>query len=134
MPPFAVAAVAAPSPNARPVSSAGATPPAGSVDLADAAVVQALEAFDRSGVLADARRALKAARSAREDLEARRGTERNSDARREELIFLNHIVLGLSAYLAEPARPGAREKLAGILRRGRAHRDRGRQARRDGRS
>jgi hypothetical protein len=134
MPLVTVAAVATPSPTARPSSEARADAPSGSIERADALAVRSLEAFDRSGGLADARRALEAARRAREDLETRRGSERDADTRREELIFLNHVVLGFSAYLAEPGREGAREKLASILRRGRAHRDRARQPRRDGRS
>ncbi len=101
------------------------------IDRSDALAVSALDVFERSGSLADARRALASARDARDRLEALRVPAALAGARQEELVFLNHAVPGLAAYLGDPGSAGARKRLDSILRRGRAHRERSRGALRE---
>lgn len=108
---------------------AGGRPPsAGAIDAADRMAMLPLEEFERRQGIPEARRALAAAREARERLEAARVDDRFVEARREELAFLNHLVPGFEAYLASPHAAGAIEKLEGIVARGRRHRDLAREA------
>ncbi|MEO8432478.1 MAG: hypothetical protein ABI592_13280 [Acidobacteriota bacterium] len=93
----------------------------------DEEAVRPLEAFERSAAGGDAARALVAARASRNRLEALRAPAVLARAREEELVFLNHAVGGLAAWLEDPT-PGARDRLDSILRRGRAHRERSRRA------
>ena len=95
------------------------------LERCDALLLPALDAFERTGTRSDARRALAAALAARDLLEAARLPAALAAARGEELIFFNHVIPGLSAYLKTPGGPAAREELASILRRGRTHRARG---------
>jgi hypothetical protein len=87
-----------------------------------------LEEFERRQEIPEARRALAAAREARERLEAAPVDDRFAEARREELAFLNHLVPGFEAYLASPHAAGALETLDGIVARGRRHRKLAREA------
>ena len=70
--------------------------------------------------------ALAAARGARDALERIAPTPRLVAARRECLIYLNHVVPALDGYLGRAGQngPQAEARLASILRRGRAHRRR----------
>lgn len=101
---------------------------AASIERCDAILRPRLERFDRTRSASDARSALRAARAARECLEGLAASPRLEEARREELTFFNHVITGVSRWLEAPGRPEAREALDSILRRGRAHRDRGREA------
>jgi len=116
----AVAATARPFP--APISPAGSIT---ALERCDALLLPALDTFERTGTRSDARRALAAALAARDLLEAARLPAALAAARDEELIFFNHVIPGLSAYLKTPGGPAAREALATILRRGRIHRARG---------
>ncbi len=121
-----LAALATVAATARPLP--GPISPAGSItalERCDALLLPALDAFERTGTRSDARRALAAALAARDLLEAARLPAALAAARGEELIFFNHVIPGLSAYLKTPGGPAAREALAAILRRGRIHRERG---------
>lgn len=120
---FAIASSSAPIPD--PAAAAAA------IGASDALALSALEDFERSGSLADARRALAAGVEARDRLEAARVPASLAGAREEELIFLNHLVPGLASYLAAPRSAFARERLDAVLRRGRAHRELSRRALRE---
>ncbi|MEP6769726.1 MAG: hypothetical protein ABJC61_13725 [Acidobacteriota bacterium] len=130
MTPVLLAAAAAffapPSPAPLPLSTA--SPAISDIARCDAILLPHLERFERTRSARDARTALRAARSAREDLERSTIPRTLEDARREELTFFNHVITGISRWLENPGRPGARDALDGILRRGRAHRKRAREA------
>jgi hypothetical protein len=98
------------------------------IEDADRRAIGPLEDFERRPEIPRARRALAAAREARDRLEAARVPDRLAAARREELAFLNHVVPGFEAWLAGPGGPGALATLQGILARGRRHRELSREA------
>ena len=81
---------------------------------------------DASGCLNAARRALEAARTARDRIEAYAAPEGLVPARREELTFLNHVVPGLQAFVQGAGGRAEIDKLRLILARGRTHQKRGR--------
>ena len=93
------------------------------IEAADRLATEPLEDFEHRGRIAGARRALASARKARDLLEAANVPPRFSEARREELAFLNHLVGGFEAYLASPDTDGALRNLQGIVARGRRHRE-----------
>lgn len=93
------------------------------IEAADRLAVGPLEEFEHRGGIPEARRALVSAREARDLLEASGVPRRFSEARREELAFLNHLVGGFEAYLAAPDADGALRNLQGIVTRGRKHRE-----------
>jgi len=93
------------------------------IEAADRLATGALEEFERHGQIAGARRALASAKEARDVLESAKVPPRFSEARREELAFLNHLVGGFEAYLASPDTDGAIRSLQGIVARGRRHRE-----------
>ncbi len=103
-------------------------PPPSSIGDADRMAMAPLEDFERRHGIPEAGRALAAAREARERLEAARVADRFAEARREELAFLNHLVPGFEAYLANPEAAGALQTLEGIVTRGRRHRELAREA------
>jgi hypothetical protein len=76
--------------------------------------------------LAAARRALEAARTARDLIEKYAVPESLVAARREELTYLNHIVPAFRAFLAGDAGAAEISKVRSILTRGRSHQSRGR--------
>jgi hypothetical protein len=94
------------------------------------AALAAFETAVPSGEQAEARarRALLEAMAARDALESLRVTPALAAARREELIYVNHVVPAFQEYLARPPDPTSRERLRVILRRGRAHEALGREA------
>jgi hypothetical protein len=125
--PEATASGSPPSPTPTPnIGRASAS--AGEIDAADRIAVTPLEEFERRHGIPEARRALAAAREARERLEAARVSDRFAAARREELAFLNHLVPAFDAYIAHPEAAGALETLEGIVARGRRHRELSRDA------
>jgi hypothetical protein len=71
-----------------------------------------------------ARETLAQARQARDLVENSRVARPLASARGEELIFLNHLVLGFQRYLESGSGPGRLEELTSILERGRAHQKR----------
>lgn len=81
--------------------------------------------------LAAARRALEAARTARNQIEKYAVPESLVAARREELTYLNHVVPGFQAFLAGDAGSAEIGKVRSILARGRSHQSRGRAALRE---
>jgi hypothetical protein len=81
--------------------------------------------------LAAARRALEAARTARDQIEKYAVPEGLVAARREELTYLNHVVPGFQAFLAGDAGSTEIGKVRSILARGRSHQSRGRAALRE---
>jgi hypothetical protein len=93
------------------------------IEAADRQAVEPLEEFEHRGGISEARRALASAKEARDLLEAANVPSRFSEARREELVFLNHLVGGFEAFLAAPDTAGALRNLQGIVARGRRHRD-----------
>jgi hypothetical protein len=93
------------------------------IEAADRLAVGSLEEFEHGGGISEARRTLASAREARNLLEAAKVSPRFSEARREELAFLNHLVGGFEAYLAAPDTDGALRNLQGIVTRGRRHRE-----------
>src|SRR5205809_7919623 len=106
------------------VGAAGETEEAvRAIENADRLALRPLEEFEHRGEIAEARRALASAREARDLLEAANVPPRFSEARREELVFLNHLVGGFEAYLAAPDMDGALRNLQGIVARGRRHRE-----------
>ncbi len=66
------------------------------------------------------------ARSAREAIEKTTVLRRLTSAHGEELIFLNHVVLGFQRYLDSGGGLARLEELESILRRARAHQKGGR--------
>lgn len=116
-------------PSATPAAKIGpASGSASEIDAADRIAIAPLEEFERGHGIPEARRALAAAREARERLEAARVPDRFAAARREELAFLNHLVPAFDAYLAHPEAAGALGTLEGIVARGRRHRELSREA------
>jgi len=106
------------------VGAAGETEQAARViEAADRLAVAPLEEFEHRGGIPEARRALASAVKARDLLEAANVPPRFSEARREELVFLNHLVGGFEAFLASPDSDGALRNLQGIVVRGRRHRE-----------
>jgi len=74
-----------------------------------------------------AREVLAQAQEARGRLEAARVSASCAPSRSEELIYLNHLTLGFTGWIAARARRPPREyDLASIIRRARTHRERGR--------
>ena len=74
-----------------------------------------------------AREVLARAQVARDRLEAERVNAFCAPSRSEELIYLNHLTLGFTGWIAARARRPPREyDLASIIRRARTHRARGR--------
>jgi hypothetical protein len=71
-----------------------------------------------------ARETLAQARQARDLVENSRVARPLASARGEELIFLNHLVLGFQRYLESGGGPEKLDALASILERGRAHQKR----------
>jgi len=67
---------------------------------------------------------LSQARLVRENLEAASTEPVCAASRREELIFINHVILGFQAFLDGPRNQHARGELDSILRRARVHRRR----------
>ncbi|MCA1582606.1 MAG: hypothetical protein LC796_14685 [Acidobacteria bacterium] len=110
---------------ASPLAVSASSPAvAADIERCDAMLLPRLERYERSRSAANARSALRAARAARESLERLSVPSPLEDARREELTFFNHVIIGISGWLEAPGRPGARQALDAILRRGRAHRER----------
>ncbi len=96
------------------------------------AVNQALDGFEsgrggeKSGTRS-AERVLAQARLAREKLELTATEPSCLRSKQEELIFLNHLILGFQAYLGTGSRdPKSFDSLESIIRRARAHQERGR--------
>ena len=96
-------------------------------------VNRALEEFD-SGQAAKgdspaAQRVLAEARLAREKLESTAAEPSCVRSKQEELVFLNHLILGFQAYVGSGSRDSkSLDSLESIIRRARAHQDRGRAA------
>ncbi|MDQ6893597.1 MAG: hypothetical protein M3167_13060 [Acidobacteriota bacterium] len=125
---FVLAATANGSPpSATPAAKAGDSS-ACAIDDADRMAIAPLEEFERRHGISEARRALAAARQSRERLEAARVPDPFAVARREELAFLNHLILAFDAYLAHPEAAGGLGALEGIVARGRRHREQSREA------
>jgi hypothetical protein len=77
--------------------------------------------------LLTAREVLARAQVARDRLEAEQVSAFCAPSRSEELIYLNHLTLGFTGWIAARARRPPREyDLASIIRRARTHRARGR--------
>jgi len=101
---------------------------AAAIEDADRTAIGPLEEFERRPEVERARRALAAARDARDRLESTRVSDRFAAARREELAFLNHLVPAFDAYLAGSRGAEERRTLEGIVARGRRHREQSREA------
>jgi hypothetical protein len=104
----------------------------------EAPLEKALAEFDTASArretpacLAAAQRALEAARTARDQIEKHAVPEGLAAARREELTYLNHIVPGFQAFLAEDAGSAEITQVRSILARGRSHQSLARAALRD---
>jgi hypothetical protein len=93
------------------------------IEAVDRLAMASLAEFEEHRGIREARRALDSARQARDRLEATEVPPPLSEARREELAFLNHLVPGFEAYLAHPDADGALGTLRGIVARGRRHRE-----------
>ena len=95
-------------------------------------VNRALDAFESSPAAAKradapAERVLAQALLAREKLEATAAEPVCLPSRREELVFLNHLVLGFQAYIGRVSRDAdSLAEFESIVRRARAHQERGR--------
>lgn len=102
------------------------------LDSATSAVEGAVRIFEMRrpgspGVVAAAERALIAATDARDRLEGAAAPPGCGPSQAEELIYLNHLIPGFRGWLDACARnPHADYDIASILRRARAHRERGR--------
>jgi hypothetical protein len=102
------------------------------LDGATAGVEAAVAAFESRDTAAErpvdaARTALALARRARAALEDARVPPVCAAPRSEELVYLNHLVPGFEGWLAAASRvPPADYEITSILRRARAHRERGR--------
>ena len=92
------------------------------------AVDAAERPLDNSLAEFDAAPAREAAQGARETLETTPVPSFLAYARGEELVYLNHLVPGFQAFVAGPGGPDELSALVSIRRRGRAHRERGREA------
>jgi hypothetical protein len=99
------------------------------LDEATEPVEVAVRAFDAGPATSAAARAvLSRARAARDLLEQTPVSERCTLSKREELVYLNHLMLGFDGWLAAQARrPSAPYDLESIVRRARIHRERGRE-------
>ena len=102
---------------------------------AESPLEEALVEFNTASALRDskacraaARRALEAALSARDQIEKHAVPEALVAARREELTYLNHVVVGCQAFLAGDASSGEINKVRSIIVRGRSHQSLGRAA------
>jgi hypothetical protein len=99
------------------------------LDEATAPVETAVRSFEmsRAGQETAARVVLMRAREARNFLESNRVRGSCAGSKDEELIYLNHLLLGFDGWLTARARvaPAAYD-LASIVRRARVHRERGR--------
>ena len=74
-----------------------------------------------------ARNVLAAANTARTRLETRQVGAFCDPSRGEELIYLNHLTLGFTGWIAARSRrPPEEYDLASVIRRARTHRERGR--------
>ena len=102
------------------------------LDGATAPVERSLASFesqpeDSAAALSAARELLARARAARDRLEAARVGSFCAPSRSEELIYLNHLTLGFTGWIAARARrPPSVYDVASIIRRARAHQARGR--------
>ncbi|HEY3172250.1 MAG TPA: hypothetical protein VGK86_06675 [Thermoanaerobaculia bacterium] len=99
------------------------------LDDATAATAKALSAFESKsgGDVAAARNVLAAAGSARTHLESRKVSAFCEPSRGEELIYLNHLTLGFTGWIAARSRrPPEDYDLVSVIRRARTHRERGR--------
>jgi len=104
----------------------------------EAPLENALTEFDAASARREApacltagRRALEAARTARDQMEKHAVPEGLVAARREELTYLNHVVPAFQAFLAGDAGSAEIDKVRSILARGRSHQSRGRAALRE---
>lgn len=97
-------------------------------------VNQALEEFESGRGAAKsetpaAERVLAEARLAREKLESAAARPSCLRSKQEELVFLNHLILGFQAYVGSRSRDSeSLESLESIIRRARVHQERGRAA------
>jgi hypothetical protein len=97
-------------------------------------VNRALEEFESGRGAAErevpaAERVLAEARLARERLESTVAEPSCVRSRQEELVFLNHLILGFQAYIGSVSRDSkSLESLESIIRRARVHQERGRAA------
>lgn len=98
------------------------------LDEATEATEKALMAFEKDGSadVTAANAVLAAASLDRGRLESRRVSAFCEPSRAEELIYLNHLTLGFSGWIAARSRRPAEYDLASIVRRARTHRERGR--------
>ncbi len=72
-------------------------------------------------------RVLSEARIAREKLESAAAEPPCLRAKQEELVFLNHLILGFQAYIEAGSKdPKSLDSLESIIRRARVHQERGR--------
>ena len=93
------------------------------------ATARVLSVFESKsgGDVVTARMVLAAANAARTRLESVKVSAFCAPSRSEELIYLNHLTLGFTGWIAARARRPPREyDLASIIRRARSHRARGR--------
>jgi hypothetical protein len=104
----------------------------------EAPLEDALADFDTASARRDspacraaARRAVEAARAARDQIEKSAVSEGLVAARREELTYLNHVVPGFQSFLEGDAGSAEIGKVRSILARGRSHQSRARAALRD---
>ncbi len=94
-------------------------------------VNKALDLFESGGGSAAkeplaAQQVLSEAKLAREKLEATSAEPPCLRARQEELVFLNHLILGFQAYVGSGRDSSSRGALESIIRRARVHQERGR--------
>lgn len=93
-------------------------------------VNRALEEFEAAKREAPAaQRVLEEARLAREKLESTAAEPSCARSRQEELVFLNHLILGFQVYIGSGSRDAkSLDSLESIIRRARVHQERGRAA------
>jgi hypothetical protein len=99
------------------------------LDDATSSTERALLVFEskRGGDVTRAREVLTAADVARARLESSKVSAFCDPSRSEELIYLNHLTLGFTGWIAARAgRPPKEYDLASVIRRARTHRARGR--------
>jgi len=100
----------------------------------EAPVEKAVRAFEESrsrgpaALKNAAGEAFRESRRARDELETLAVVPELDRARQEELVSLNHFVLGFQAFAASRGGEAELAELESIVRRGRAHRLRGREA------
>lgn len=93
------------------------------------ATTRVLSVFESKsgGDVVTARMVLAAANAARSRLESVKVSEFCEPSRGEELIYLNHLTLGFTGWIAAHSRrPPDDYDLASVIRRARVHRERGR--------